>query len=46
MRRRHQVDHLPEGELEVHLTEEDQPPQVAPSLRRGRHAENLKKIKK
>ena len=40
---RHEVDHLPEGELEVHLTEKDQTTQVAPPLRRGRHAEKLEK---
>ena len=36
----HQVDHLPERELEVHLPEQNQPAQVAPSLGGRGHAES------
>ncbi len=38
MWRRHQVDHLPEGELEVHLLKEDKTPEIAPSFSGRRHA--------
>lgn len=36
LRRGEQVEHLPEGELEVHLSEVEQPPQVLVALRPGR----------
>ena len=34
----HEVEHLPEGELKVHLAEVHQAAQVLPPLRRRRHA--------
>ena len=44
MWRCHQVDHLPESEFEIHLTEKYEAPKVAPSLGCSRHTEKKYKV--